>query len=107
MMGFLLNLFGLGSAAKEVSAALANGAAIVDVRSASEFSGAHVKGSVNIPLQKIPDQLDKIKAMPGPVVLCCASGMRSKQASDFLRNKGVNCINGGGWSQVQKCLPAQ
>jgi phage shock protein E len=99
-MGIFSSLFGLGGGSKEVAEAISQGASIVDVRTPAEFSGGHVKGSVNIPLNKIPDNIDRIKKMKGPVVLCCASGGRSGQATDFLRNKGIECMNGGGWMSV-------
>ena len=50
---------------------------IIDVRSYGEFMGGHVAGSINIPLQEITQRLDEIKALPKPVILCCASGNRS------------------------------
>ena len=52
---------------------------IIDVRSYGEFMGGHVAGSINIPLQEITQRLDEIKALPKPVILCCASGNRSGQ----------------------------
>lgn len=58
---------------------------IIDVRSPGEFSGGHVKGSKNIPLQKIESQVKKIKKMNKPVVAYCASGGRSDQAQ-ILQN---------------------
>lgn len=73
---------------------------IIDVRSYGEFMGGHVAGSINIPLQDLPQHLDEIKAMPQPVILCCASGNRSGQAMMFLRNQGINCENGGSWLSV-------
>lgn len=73
---------------------------IVDVRSPGEFMGGHVLGSVNIPLQEIPARIEEIKAMPQPIILCCASGMRSEQATQYLRQQGVECSNGGGWLDV-------
>lgn len=73
---------------------------IIDVRSYAEFIGGHVAGSVNIPLQEIQARLDEIKAMPQPIILCCASGNRSGQAMTFLRNHGVECENGGSWLNV-------
>lgn len=72
---------------------------VVDVRSPVEFSGGHVAGSVNIPLQEIRQRLDEIKSMEH-VVLCCASGGRSAQATQFLQQHGVNCENGGSWMDV-------
>jgi len=75
---------------------------IIDVRSEGEFAGGHVSGSVNIPLQTVPDEVEAIKAMPRPIVLCCASGNRSGQALVYLQAQGLDGLyNGGGWGQVQ------
>ncbi len=73
---------------------------IIDVRTPAEFAGGHVAGSVNIPLQEIPQRLEEIKAMKQPFILCCASGARSGQATNYLRNQGIECENGGGWLEV-------
>lgn len=73
---------------------------IVDVRTRGEFMGGHVAGSINIPLQEIQQRLDEIKALPQPIVLCCASGNRSGQAAAFLQNGGIACENGGSWMEV-------
>jgi rhodanese-related sulfurtransferase len=73
--------------------------AIVDVRTAMEFMGGHVAGSINIPLNEIPSRIDELKAM-APLVLCCASGGRSMQASMFLKQHGIDCIDGGSWLNV-------
>ncbi len=96
-MGLFDSLFGGGSDIKE---ALAKGGQIVDVRSPGEFSGGNVKGSINIPLNTVESKLEDIKKLKEPVILCCASGGRSGQATRFLQAKGVNCINGGGWMSV-------
>lgn len=77
-------------------------ATIIDVRSEGEFAGGHVHGAVNIPLQTVPDEVEAIKAMQRPIVLCCASGNRSGQALMFLQAQGLEDLyNGGGWAQVQ------
>lgn len=81
-----------------------NGAVVVDVRSRAEFQGGHVAGSTNIPLQEIEQNFNKLKAMKKPVVLCCASGARSGQASNFLKSKGIDCENGGGWVRVNSMM---
>jgi len=73
---------------------------IVDVRTPPEFMGGNAKGSVNIPLQQIQQRLDEIKQMPQPVILCCASGARSEQATRFLKSNGIECENGGSWLSV-------
>jgi rhodanese-related sulfurtransferase len=77
-------------------------ASIVDVRTPEEFAGGHVEGSVNIPLNLVPHNVEEFKNMSKPIVLCCASGNRSGQATMFLTQQGVEDVhNGGGWADVQ------
>ncbi len=73
---------------------------IVDVRTRAEYSGGHVNGSVNIPLQEITSHIEEIKAMEQPIIFCCASGGRSGQATQYFKSLGVNCENGGSWLDV-------
>jgi len=70
---------------------------IIDVRTPQEFFGGHVEGSVNIPLNEIPERLEEFKSMNEDIILCCASGNRSGQAAQYLKNHGVKCENGGSW----------
>jgi len=72
---------------------------VVDVRTPGEFMGGHVAGSINIPLNEVPARVDEFKEM-GKVVLCCASGGRSGQATMFLQQYGIECVNGGSWLDV-------
>ncbi len=77
-------------------------ATIVDVRSEGEFASGNVPGSINIPLNEVPHRVDEFKEMSKPLVLCCLSGGRSGQATQYLAQQGVQDVyNGGGWSQVQ------
>ncbi|MBP7239580.1 MAG: rhodanese-like domain-containing protein [Saprospiraceae bacterium] len=73
---------------------------IVDVRTPSEYQGGHVAGSINVPLQEVPKRIEEIKALGQPILLCCASGMRSGQATTYLKGLGIACENGGGWMEV-------
>jgi phage shock protein E len=73
---------------------------IVDVRTTSEFMGGNVEGSINIPLQEIQQRMDELKNLKQPLVLCCASGNRSGQATQFLSQQGIECCNGGSWLDV-------
>lgn len=74
---------------------------IVDVRSPQEFMGGHVAGSINIPLAEVPNRLEEFKQMKQPIVLCCLSGGRSGQATQYLKQQGIqNVYNGGGWMDV-------
>ena len=73
---------------------------IIDVRTPGEFMGSNILGSINIPLQEIQQRVDEIKLLSQPIVLCCASGMRSLQAAMFLKSVGIDCENGGSWLNV-------
>ena len=77
---------------------------IVDVRTSEEFANSRVEDSVNIPLNLVPDNIQTLKKMQ-PLVLCCAAGVRSGQAMEFLKFNGLNEVyNGGSWQDVQKIL---
>ena len=73
---------------------------VVDVRTPGEYMGGHVAGSINIPLSEVPTRLEDFKKLPQPIVLCCASGNRSGQATSFLKSNGIECSNGGSWLDV-------
>jgi len=73
---------------------------IVDVRTTQEFRGGNVVGSINIPLQEIQARMGELKNLKHPLVLCCASGGRSGQATQFLSQQGIQCYNGGSWLDV-------
>ncbi len=97
-MGLLSKLFDKFSNKKDQIAKLLNsGAIIIDVRSPQEFSSGHVKGSKNIPLNILSEEVDKLKKMNKPFIMCCASGIRSAKASNILKKEGLTVINGGGW----------
>ncbi len=74
---------------------------VVDVRTPGEYSGGHVQGSINIPLNTVSDSVGEFSKMNGAIVLCCASGNRSGQATNYLKSKGFdNVYNGGSWFTV-------
>jgi rhodanese-related sulfurtransferase len=85
---------------KEIAALLkSEKTKVIDVRTPQEFMGGHVAGSINIPLNEIPQHLGELKQMEH-IVLCCASGGRSGQATMFLKQNGIECVNGGSWTDV-------
>ncbi|MBB3057024.1 rhodanese-like domain-containing protein [Mucilaginibacter gotjawali] len=105
-MGFLESLkqiFGL-TPGVDFEALIAGGAKIIDVRSPGEFSGGHVKGSVNIPLGMLAGKVSKMKK-DQPIITCCASGMRSRSAKAMLQSQGfTNVHNGGSWHSLNKYI---
>jgi phage shock protein E len=76
---------------------MSNQKTIVDVRTPAEFMGGHVEGSINIPLQELVERVDEVNALQQPIILCCASGNRSGQATQYLQSIGIDCSNGGSW----------
>lgn len=80
---------------------LANGAIIVDVRTAVEYRSGHIAGAINIPLQTLPQGLAKLNKTK-TVITCCASGIRSASAKSILQKNGfAQVYNGGGWHGLQ------
>lgn len=100
----LLDFLGLGNKSESIQEFIEKGAVIIDVRSPGEFAGGHIKGSKNIPLNEISSKIDEIKKQNKPVITCCASGMRSSQATSILKQNGIDAINGGGWQSLQSKL---
>lgn len=100
----LLSMLGLSGKQENVTEFMAKGAEIVDVRTPGEYQGGHIKGSKNIPLNVLSDKLSEIKKWNKPVIACCASGMRSAQATSVLKSNGVDAMNGGGWSSLENKL---
>ena len=83
------------------------GAKIIDVRTPEEFMGGNVPGSINIPLNEVPDRVMDFEEMEGPLILCCLSGGRSGQATGFLQAQGIECYNGGGWMDMNYAVNQQ
>jgi len=78
-----------------------DGALVLDVRTTAEFGGGHIKGSVNVPLNKLPQYLPKLKDKTKPLIVCCASGSRSAQAMGVLKyNAFTNIYDGGSWYRL-------
>jgi rhodanese-related sulfurtransferase len=78
---------------------------IIDVRTAQEFDNGHIPESINIPVDRVASNAERIKAMKRPVVVCCSAGTRGMQAVQRLKEKGVKDIyNGGSWQHVLKLI---
>lgn len=76
-------------------------ATIVDVRTPEEFQAGHVPYSINIPLDTIAQQIDRLKGLSKPIILCCQSGNRSSQAFSQLKANGCDRVfDGGAWKDV-------
>jgi rhodanese-related sulfurtransferase len=101
MINLIKRILGLGPKIN-YSELVKNGAIILDVRSTGEYAGGHIKGSINIPVDQLRNNLAKLKDKKKPIITCCASGMRSATAKSILLNAGYEEVyNGGGWYGLQ------
>ena len=100
-MGLFSNLFG-GGATANLQSIIDDGAFLVDVRTPGEFAEGHVIGSVNIPLDTVPTELEKFKNKKN-IIVFCRSGNRSGQAKTILEANNIsNVTNGGTWEEVNQ-----
>jgi len=92
--------------AKDALEKLRNGALVIDVRSAGEFSSGHMPKAINIPLDEIESALPKrVKDKNQTLLLHCASGMRSGMAKSKLTGMGyTNAFNLGSYGRAEKIV---
>lgn len=104
MLNIIKKIFGIGPKV-DYAELVKKGAIILDVRSSGEYSGGHVKGSINIPVDQLSKNLSKLKDKNKPIITVCASGMRSASAKSILKSNGYTQVyNGGGWGSLQNKL---
>jgi len=97
----LFNLFkSFGNKNDMIKEYLGKDAIVLDVRTPQEFIEGHVDDSINIPLQVLQARFNEIQKMNKPIIAVCRSGARSGQATGFLKQQGIDVINGGPWQNV-------
>jgi rhodanese-related sulfurtransferase len=98
-MKFLELIFGKKVNLQEV---VSNGAVILDVRTKAEYQSGHLKNSINIPIDKLSQNIKKLSKNK-PIITCCASGARSASARKMLKSNGFEQVyNGGSWYSLRK-----
>ncbi len=101
MINTIKKLLGFGPSV-DYADLVKQGAIILDVRSKGEYSGGHIKGSINVSVDALSNNLAKLKDKNKTIITCCASGLRSASAKSILKSKGyTNVYNGGGWSSLK------
>ncbi len=89
LLAFLLAKMWLGKVSPEKAHELVqHGARLVDVRTHAEFSRGHLEGALNIPVQELASRVSEVGSKDVPVVVYCASGVRSASARSILKNAG-------------------
>jgi rhodanese-related sulfurtransferase len=105
VLGLLRRLLGgkpsdgrLGSKiiAEQALGLVRGGATLLDVRESSEWKSGHAPGAVHVALGDI-DKAPRRLPQGRPVVVMCASGMRSRTAAKHLRRLGFDAasLSGG------------
>ena len=84
-----------GAAAREK---VAQGAVLLDVRSPGEFASGALPGAKNIPVQSLGSRLSELPK-DRPIVVYCASRMRSASARSLLVKNGFDAYDLGAGSR--------
>ena len=71
---------------------------LLDVRTKEEYNNGHIKGSINVPLDRLPVSIaQKVPNKRAKLFVYCLSGSRSSQACSWLMKNGYeNVTNIGG-----------
>jgi phage shock protein E len=104
MLSIIKKILGIGPKA-DFSELVKGGAMILDVRTKGEYGSGHIRGSVNIPVEQLQKNLNKLKDKKRTIITCCASGMRSFSAKRILSSNGYTSVyNGGSWMSLNNKL---
>ena len=96
-MGFL-SFLGFGP---DIQSLLRKGAVIIDVRNVNEYDQGRVRGSLNIPIDRLQTNIQRIKGLGKPIITCSTGDSRSSQAIKILKQSGVKEVyNGGSWEKL-------
>jgi rhodanese-related sulfurtransferase len=102
--GYTMNIFKQlfsSAPATDFAALVKNGALIIDVRTPGEFADGHIKGSTNIPLDVIAQNVSELKRKNKVLITVCRSGNRSGSARAILEKEGIEVYNGGAWHSLK------
>lgn len=86
-------------------------AQVIDVCSAEEFAAGHLIGARHVPLDQLEQQLAGVaKNKSQPLILVCASGLRSKRAVAVAKKLGyeqAHSLTGGLKAWKEANLPVE
>lgn len=104
MIETIKKIFGIGPAV-DYATLVKQGAVVLDVRTKGEYTGGHIKGSINISVDQLKNNLNRLPDKNKAIITCCASGMRSASAKDILKSSGyANVHDGGSWASLKHKL---
>jgi rhodanese-related sulfurtransferase len=67
---------------------------LLDVRTVREYEDKHLKNAINIPVQRLDSNLNRLEKVKGQrIIVYCRSGSRSIKASRILEKNGFTPLN--------------
>jgi phage shock protein E len=88
---------------------LNKGALVIDVRSEAEYREQHLPSAINIPLNRLAEEIARhAPKKQQPLLLHCRSGARSAKATSVLKKLGYsNVLNLGSYGRAEKIVGEQ
>ncbi len=87
---------------KGLDVLIAEGAVILDVRTAAEYEDGHIHPSIHIPLSKLRTAFTSLDTGK-TYITCCSHGLRSVKAVEILKERGFRRVyNGGPWTELDQ-----
>lgn len=81
------------------------GAIILDVRTPAEYSAGHIQDAINIPVEKLRENMHNLINKQGIIIACCTNGAKSWYAKNLLDSTGYqHVIDAGSWTKLQRKL---
>jgi rhodanese-related sulfurtransferase len=101
-MGILDFLF--GNQKEKIQDYLEKDAVILDVRTKQEWNAGHIKKAIHIPLDQLHNRTNEVAKHNKPIIVYCASGVRSGKAAKYLNLNNIDAINGGGLNSLSALI---
>jgi hydroxyacylglutathione hydrolase len=78
---------------------------LLDVRDSAEWTTAHIRGSVHLPLSELGDGRSVALPADRALAVACASGARAALAASVLRRRGYRLVSrvAGGIAELGRC----
>lgn len=96
--------FIFGNRKNKIQDYIKKGAIILDVRTLREYQSGAINGAKHIPLDVLHNRVNELKKLNKPIIVYCASGVRSAKAAKFLNLNNIDAINGGGINSLKSFL---
>ena len=104
MVNSIKNFFGFGQVVN-YKQLICEGAILLDVRTSEEYMAGHIEGAINIPVEKLRENLANLVNKQGIIIACCTDGSKSWYAKNLLDSTGyMHVYDGGSWTKLQRIL---